>query len=305
MLLNYCPCVFPISHGGCLDSDSHLKTKKHNSSVEAAVSSSRVTHFFETAHSDESLHLEAKKATFAYYTATHGQSFLSSDCTSELVSKFFEPKFANTRSKCESALLHSIAPMIAAELRQELDKANFISVTLDASNRKEVKIIPVANRYFVPEVGVKVKLLKFKSPPRETVVILNEYLVLFLEKNELKEKFVEFCTDNCNINFGGVKRRGQNIVFFKAKKNIRRDLTGIGCAAHVVHNCLQHAVDNLLVYVESLAVKMYKFFHITLFELQSSNNFVALLKLNINKPCDTGVPGLCFYYHLFIEYLKF
>ena len=27
--------------------------------------------------------------------------------------------------------------MIAAELRHELDKANFVSVTIDASNRKE------------------------------------------------------------------------------------------------------------------------------------------------------------------------
>ena len=51
-------------------------------------------------------------------------------------------------------------------------------------------------------------------------------------------------------------------VFFKVKENIGSDLTGIGDAAHIVHNCLQHAVDNLPVYVESFVVKIYKFFHI-------------------------------------------
>jgi len=37
--------------------------------------------------------------------------------------------------------------MIAAELRQELYKLNFVSVTIDALNRKEVKIVPVVVRY--------------------------------------------------------------------------------------------------------------------------------------------------------------
>ena len=53
--------------------------------------------------------------------------------------------------------------MIAAELRQELTKANFILASIDASNRKEIKIVLVVVRYFVRDVGVKVKLLEFKS----------------------------------------------------------------------------------------------------------------------------------------------
>jgi len=37
--------------------------------------------------------------------------------------------------------------MIAAELRQELDKLNFVSVIIDASIRDEVKIVLVVVRY--------------------------------------------------------------------------------------------------------------------------------------------------------------
>jgi len=43
------------------------------------MSSSRVTHFFKAAHSDESVLLAAKLATFVYRAAIYGQSFNSSD----------------------------------------------------------------------------------------------------------------------------------------------------------------------------------------------------------------------------------
>ena len=43
--------------------------------------------------------------------------------------------------------------------------------------------------------------------------------------------------------------------------NVKRDLVGIGCTVFIVHNCLQHALDTLPMYLKSL-VKIYKFFHI-------------------------------------------
>ena len=109
VLCNYCQSVFLISHGGCSDIKDHLETKKHKSSLEAVMSSSRVTNFFKVAFSDESLLLAAKEATFAYHTAVHRQSFKSSDCISRLVSKLFEPKFALRRTKCEAVLTNCIA----------------------------------------------------------------------------------------------------------------------------------------------------------------------------------------------------
>jgi len=54
-----------------------------------------------------------------------------------VVSKIFEPKFAIARTKCESVIVKCIAPIIAAELRQELDKANFVSAAIDGPNSKE------------------------------------------------------------------------------------------------------------------------------------------------------------------------
>jgi len=49
----------------------------------------------------------------------------------ELFSKNFEPKLPIARTKCELKIVNCIATMIAAELRQEFGKENFVSVTID------------------------------------------------------------------------------------------------------------------------------------------------------------------------------
>ena len=143
---------------------------------------------------DESLLLAGKEATFAYHTSIHGQSFKSSDCTSKLVSKLFEPKFALRRTKCEVVLTNCIAPMIVAELRQELNKENFISASIDISNRKEIKIVSVVVYCFVPDVGEKLKLLhvEFKSLGGETAAILSKYVFRFSSKMVLKKNLLGF-----------------------------------------------------------------------------------------------------------------
>ena len=141
---------------------------------------------------DESLLLAGKEATFAYHTSIHGQSFKSSDCTSKLVSKLFKPKFALRRTKCEVVLTNCIAPMIVAELRQELNKKNFISASIDISNRKEIKIVPVVICCFVPDVGEKLKLLEFKSLGGETAATLSKYVFRFSSKMVSKKNLLGF-----------------------------------------------------------------------------------------------------------------
>ena len=111
VLCNRCGSVFSIVHGGRSDVNNHLGSKKHKVSVEAAASSSRVTSFFKNVGSVAILTLAAKEATFAYHTATHGESFRSSDCTSKLISKLFAPKFSSGKTKCEPIVVNVIAPM--------------------------------------------------------------------------------------------------------------------------------------------------------------------------------------------------
>jgi hypothetical protein len=147
---------------------------------------------------DKDLLIAAKEATFAFYTAAHDLSFRTADCSSKLISKFFEPKFGLTRTKCEAVILKVIVPMAIDELHKDLSKSNFVTITIDASNRKEVKIVPCVVRYLVPEQGVKVKLLDFQSVPGETSEILTYYLLSVVKEHDLSKKVVGFCGDNSN-----------------------------------------------------------------------------------------------------------
>ena len=105
--------------------------------------------------------------------------------------------------------------MCTDKLHRELDRINFVNVTIDASNTKEVKVFSIVIRYFLPESGVEVKLLQFISFPRETAEILSKYLLSVLDQTKLKDKLIGFCADNCKTNFGDIKRGGQNNVFYK------------------------------------------------------------------------------------------
>ena len=118
-------------------------------------------------------------------------------------------------------------------------EAHFVTIPADAFNRKDTKIIPVMVRYFLPEEGVKVKLLDFKSVPGETAAILTDSLMCSLRDHQLTEKIIAYCGDNCNTNFGGVKRNGKNNVFNRLKNELGREIFGIGCGAHIVHNCIK------------------------------------------------------------------
>ena len=46
---------------------------------------------------------------------------------------------------------------------------------------KEVKLVPIVARHFLPESGVKVKLWEFKSVPGETAEILSKHLLSVLD----------------------------------------------------------------------------------------------------------------------------
>ena len=72
-------------------------------------------------------------------------------------------------------------------------------------------MVPVLVRYFLPLEGVKIKLLDLGSIPGETSDISCSFLASVIKKYELEQKVIDFCADNCNTNFGGVKRRGEKI----------------------------------------------------------------------------------------------
>jgi len=167
----HCLSEFSISHGGRSDIKDHIQSAKHQANLQVAAKNVRLDSFFlKTLLDDGDLLVAAKEATFAYHSAVHNARFKSADCSSKLIAKLFEPKFRSARTKTEAIILNAIVPLAAEELKNDL-KINFVTVAADASNRKDVKLIPVMVRFFWPE-GVKLKFVYFHSVPGETADII-------------------------------------------------------------------------------------------------------------------------------------
>jgi hypothetical protein len=82
-----------------------------------------------------------------------------------------------------------------------------------------------------------------------------------LDKYKLSNKITAFCGDNCNTNFRGAARKGTNNVFAKlTTSNLKMNICGIGCAAHILHKALRTSADILPADVEDIVNKIFQYF---------------------------------------------
>ena len=120
----------------------------------------------------------------------------------------------------------------------------YLGVSSDGSNHKYTKLFPVVIQYFDWKNGdMQCKLLDVRSPKNETplIIIANEVKET-LKKRRLFDKCISFTGDNCNTNFGGIRRRRRNNVFTHLKSEVP-GLVGVGCPAHILKNCLHYDVN--------------------------------------------------------------
>jgi hypothetical protein len=126
-----------------------------------------------------------------------------------------------------------------------LKNIKYCRLATDASNHIDLKIVPIIVRYFIPDKGVATEILKFSSLPGETSDLLVDHILEVAQKHDIADKIIGISADNNNTNFGGLKRKGKNNVFTKLQGILNRKIIGVGCAAHIVHNGVQTAVDVL------------------------------------------------------------
>lgn len=107
--------------------------------------------------------------------------------------KLSETKFRLARSKCEAVIVNVIEPLLFQQLCEDLNKTNFVMVSVDSSNRKEIKTVLIVVQYFVPDCGIKVKLLDFQSVPSETAEILTNHLISIIKTQYSKKNCWILC----------------------------------------------------------------------------------------------------------------
>jgi hypothetical protein len=154
-----------------------------------------------------------------------------------------------------------------------LKSANFITVITDTSNRKHRKLLPILARCFIRDKGVVTFKLHIKEIKDEKSDTIAKEIIESAREWKIEEKIVCLAADNIVTNFGGVTRGGSNNVFHRLKSNYGRELLGIGCNAHIVHNAFDAACNKLDFDIEAIVVKIYKHFHIYTVRVESLTTF--------------------------------
>lgn len=272
-----CNSVFSISSGGRTSIKDHEATSKHKASLTARAGSTSVTSFFRKVEPSQSeFDLALQEGVFSYHTIAHNHSFRSMDCTSGLNRKFFNPKFCCARTKCDAIVTNVLAPWSTDELKHDLEHVNFVALSIDASNHGHVKLLPIMVRYFKVQeesTSVETKLLDFVELKGETAELISEEVIKIIQKFHLENKVVAISADNTNTNFGGLRRQGRENVHTKVRRALQREVLGLGCPAHIVHNCARTALDTIPVDVEYILNKIFGYFHIFTVRVERLKSF--------------------------------
>jgi hypothetical protein len=115
----------------------------------------------------ESDKIAGSEALLAYHTVRYGQSLRANDCLSTLIKKIYESKFSSARTKSEAIITNVLSPYILGEVIEDLNKTKSITVSLDATNKKDIKLFPIVVRYVLSNCGVQDKITDFISLPGE------------------------------------------------------------------------------------------------------------------------------------------
>lgn len=257
-----CRCAFSIKTGGRSRINEHIKTKKHNDAVKAVKNCNQLDEFFSDNLTTQAQATAAKELGYTYHVATHGISYNSTNCSSSLFQTLFDKNYRCKSTKTAALVKNVIAPIITSQVKQDIEKMSFITLMTDASNRQDVKLLPVLLRGYLPGKGVLIYKLDIKKIDNERAVTIADVLHESATKWSLVDKIIGFGSDNCPTNFGGPNRNGENNVFSLLHGKLGRTLFGLGCLFHIVGNSVEAATSVLPHDIGAIIESMFKHFHI-------------------------------------------
>lgn len=286
---SFCNSFISVSHGGRADLLDHLKTNKHKTSMQGATSSKPIIDFFVKKDSKEDVMVAAAELATAYHVVKHHHSFNSVDCSNKLHPTMYSDskvatKQSTARTKATALINNVLSPHSVSTCVSELENIPFYGVSTDASNHKAEKIFPLLIQYFKEDCGITTKIIKVSSLKNETSETITSYCLTSLaEVNLPLDKCTSFCGDNTNTNFGGVNRKGVNNIFHKLQGSLGKDIEGIGCPAHVLHNTASCAADVLAVDVETIVVKLFNYFSIYTIRTEELKHFCEFVDITYKQ----------------------
>jgi hypothetical protein len=100
------------------------------------------------------------------------------------------------RTKCEAIVVNALAPFAMQQILEELETVKYISVMVDTSNHKRLKLVPVLVPYFIRRKDVQTKVTEFHKSKGKTADVLTTYIMDVLDKYKLSNIIIALCGDN-------------------------------------------------------------------------------------------------------------
>ena len=206
--------------------------------------------------------IAAAEGTWAYHyhTVKHYQLFNSNDCTSPLFKAIFPDsevatKFASAKTKITSIITGVLAPYAQTKMLSVLGTQPF-SISVDASNRKEVKLFPLVIRFFSAKTRVNVRLLDLKLMPGETSEqIMNKIFWASKRMSWTYNSWHHFVLIMHRWTSEALTRGGKNNVFYHLRER-KTCLIPVGCPAHILHNAAEKGAERLTTGIETIVLKI-------------------------------------------------
>lgn len=291
-----CRCNVGVGHGGANDLKVHESSAKHVKAVKENKTNKLLTQFFPSATSSNEAQVTAKILTAetvsAYHCCKHSLSYNSQDCANKLYSTQFgdseiAKKFSSGRTKMEAIIKGVLAPeSVRATIETLKDGKLPFSIASDASNMKNRKMFPLLIQYFSVKEGVQSRLLDFYEDAKEDASAITTALRNRLDKLGLPLSSVSsYSADNANVNYG------RHHSVYQLLKDHAPNIVKANCCAHMVHNTLKHALEQVYtVDVETIVIRTFNHFSSSakrLEELKSFYEFVDIEWTNLLRHVPT------------------
>lgn len=248
--------------------------------------SRKVSDFLINKNLTGSLKIWASEGALSFHTVKHHNSYKSMDCTPALIRQMCDDsdiakKLSCARTKTEAIIDQVLSPHSINVVISALSNVPYLSICTDGSNHGSTKMFPVLIQYFEASNGIQVKLLDLKNTPNEKSETISELLIQTLNKYKLGDKCIAFVGDNTNTNFGGINRKEGCNIFTNLKNNLNKELVGIGCPAHILHNSIHHGVDQLdNIDIDSIVLKIFNYFSIYTVRTEKLKEFCDFVNIN-------------------------
>jgi hypothetical protein len=159
------------------------------------------------------------------------------------------------------------------QILEELESVKYLTVMVDTSNHKNLKVVPVLVRYFTPETRDQTEVIEFHNIKGEMADALTTYIMNVEHKYKRSDKIIAF--DRTTVTQISVGLQGEEqIMFCQAKdQQFKNEHSGTRCATNILLNALQTSADIVPIHVESIVNKIFQYFHIYMVRTEELKEF--------------------------------